>query len=84
MEGWRKWNWKQKYGNGPPAYVCPFWQSQKDGTDYGEVERSLDEKVAELQRQIDRGDLLVLYDGDSEEWDLAYKADAGVFMDSGR
>lgn len=58
--------------------------ASRDGTDYGEVERSLDEKVAELQRQIDRGDLLVLYDGDSEEWDLAYKADAGVFMDSGR
>ncbi len=56
--------------------------ASRDGTDYGEVERSLDEKVAELRAQVVRGDLLVLYDADSEQWDLVYRTDAGVFMDS--
>ena len=56
--------------------------ASRDGTDYGEVERTLAEKVAELQAQVVRGDLLVLYDADSEQWDLVYRADAGMFMDS--
>ncbi len=55
--------------------------ASRDGTDYGEVEHSLDDKVGELKRQVDRGELLVLYDADSEQWDLVYKADAGSFTD---
>ena len=50
--------------------------ASRDGTDYGEVERSLADKVGELRCQIDRGELRVLYDADSEQWDLAEAAEA--------
>ncbi len=50
--------------------------ASRDGTDYGEVERSLTEKVGELRRQIERGELRVLYDADSEQWDLAVTEEA--------
>ena len=42
----------------------------RDGTDYGERELSLEEKVARLRLQLDRRELCILYDLASEEWDL--------------
>jgi len=42
----------------------------RDGTDYGARELTQEEKVGRLRGQIDAGDLLILYDLDSEEWDL--------------
>ena len=44
--------------------------ASRDGTDYGLRERSLEEKVAELCAQLKRGDLAIVYDLDSEQWDL--------------
>lgn len=38
----------------------------REGTDYGQVEKSLEEKVAALVRQIERGDAVILYDHESE------------------
>jgi uncharacterized protein YheU (UPF0270 family) len=38
----------------------------RDGTDYGAVERSLDAKVADVLRQIDRGEVRIVFDPDSE------------------
>jgi uncharacterized protein YheU (UPF0270 family) len=42
----------------------------RDGTDYGLVERSLQDKVNNLLAQLREGKLALLYDAASEEWDL--------------
>ncbi|MFU8763265.1 MAG: YheU family protein [Haliea sp.] len=44
--------------------------ASRDGTDYGDRELSLAEKVANLRRQLDSGDMRLLYDSDTESWDL--------------
>ena len=44
--------------------------ASRDGTDYGLREHSLEEKTASLKRQLDAGDLSLVYDLDSEEYDL--------------
>ena len=38
----------------------------RDGTDYGAVERTVDDKVAAVLRQLERGEALVVFDGDTE------------------
>ena len=38
----------------------------REGTDYGEREFSLDQKVAHVRGQLDRGEAQVLFDPDSE------------------
>lgn len=50
--------------------------ASRDGTDYGDRELSLAEKVASLRRQLDRGDMRLLYDSDSESWDLVSRETA--------
>ena len=44
--------------------------ASRDGTDYGEREHTLEQKVSSLRRQLDSGELCILYDIDSEHWDL--------------
>lgn len=44
--------------------------ASRDGTDYGLRELRLEEKVANLQAMLDAGELSLVYDLDSEEWDL--------------
>jgi uncharacterized protein len=38
----------------------------RDGTDYGQVEKTLEEKVAALMRQLERGEATILYDSESQ------------------
>ena len=38
----------------------------REGTDYGAVERSLDEKVADVMRQLERGEARIVFDPESE------------------
>lgn len=38
----------------------------REGTDYGKVERTLEEKVTGLVRRIERGEAVILYDSESE------------------
>jgi uncharacterized protein len=38
----------------------------RDGTDYGAVETSLDAKVANLSRQLERGEAAIVYDPESD------------------
>jgi uncharacterized protein len=52
----------------------------RDGTDYGERELNLDEKVERLQRQLRAGELSILYDVDSEQWDLMPRAQAELLL----
>jgi uncharacterized protein YheU (UPF0270 family) len=54
----------------------------RDGTDYGERELTTQEKVERLRRQLSAGDLQILYDADSEEWDIVPEAQAEVLLNS--
>ena len=56
--------------------------ASRDGTDYGEREFTLDEKVGALRGQLDCGDLKILYDSDSEAWDLVPSDQAEVLLNS--
>ena len=38
----------------------------RDGTDYGVVERTLEQKVTALLRQLERGEAVILYDNETE------------------
>lgn len=42
----------------------------REGTDYGHVEVSLDDKVAAVRRQIDRGEVILIFDPKSERVNL--------------
>jgi len=42
----------------------------RDGTDYGAVERSLDEKVAAVMRQLAAGDVAIVVDPEQETVDI--------------
>jgi hypothetical protein len=55
--------------------------ASRDGTDYGEREVSLKEKVSELRVQLSTGELEILYDADSEEWDLVSSERAHSLLD---
>jgi uncharacterized protein YheU (UPF0270 family) len=56
--------------------------ASRDGTDYGEREYTLDEKVERLHSQLRTGDLYILYDADSEQWDLVPRAQAELLLNS--
>lgn len=38
----------------------------REGTDYGERERTLEEKVADVRRQLERGEARLVFDPESE------------------
>jgi uncharacterized protein len=38
----------------------------RDGTDYGAIERGLEDKVADVMRQIARGEVRIVFDPESE------------------
>jgi uncharacterized protein YheU (UPF0270 family) len=44
--------------------------ASRDGTDYGERETPLEDRVKQLHGQLQRGDLQLLFDLASETWDL--------------
>ena len=44
--------------------------ASRDGTDYGQYDLTLAGKVSSLRRQLQEGSLCLLYDADSEQWDL--------------
>ena len=56
--------------------------ASRDGTDYGEREFTLEQKVEMLRSQLQRGDLQILYDADSGQWDLLPREQATVLLDS--
>jgi len=56
--------------------------ASRDGTDYGERESTLAEKVARLQRQLRASELQILYEVDSEQWDLVPRDQAQLFLAS--
>lgn len=44
--------------------------ASRDGTDYGAVECSLEKKTKQLLGKLQTSELHILYDADSEQWDL--------------
>jgi uncharacterized protein YheU (UPF0270 family) len=56
--------------------------ASRDGTDYGERELSLQQKTRELQQQLERGELILLYEAECEQWDLLPRQQAQQLLDS--
>ncbi len=50
--------------------------ASRDGTDYGVKELTLDEKVGRLRAQLDTSRIMLMYDSDSEQWDLVERDSA--------
>ena len=42
----------------------------RSGTDYGEIERSTDEKIADVMVQLERGDVRIVFDPQTESANL--------------
>jgi uncharacterized protein YheU (UPF0270 family) len=48
----------------------------REGTEYGDRDVSLDTKVAQVMRQLERADVFVLFDAESESCDIVTKGSA--------
>lgn len=47
----------------------------RDGTDYGEEEIPLPRRVAQVMKQLERGDVVILFDSDSNSCNIVSKSD---------
>jgi hypothetical protein len=47
----------------------------RDGTDYGVVERSLEEKIARLETQLRSGEAVIVFDAESETANIVMARD---------
>ena len=56
--------------------------ASRDGTDYGETEFTLEQKVAQLRSQLEREELQLLYDAAGEHWDLVSAEQAVLLLES--
>jgi uncharacterized protein YheU (UPF0270 family) len=54
--------------------------ASRDGTDYGERERSLEEKCANLRSGLTRRDLVLLFDAESAQWDVLERTKAAELL----
>jgi len=52
----------------------------RDGTDYGEQEVSLEEKVRDLHKQLEQGSIALLFDTETEAWDLRDMQEAAQLL----
>jgi uncharacterized protein YheU (UPF0270 family) len=50
----------------------------RDGTDYGAAEKTLDEKVADVRRQLERGHAAIVYDAASDTINIVPKGAPGI------
>lgn len=48
----------------------------REGTDYGHEEVSLERKVAQVERQIERGEVVIVFDSATESVSLLTRQDA--------
>lgn len=46
----------------------------REGTEYGATDVSLETKVKQVQRQLDRGDVVIVFDQESESIDIVSKS----------
>ncbi len=54
----------------------------REGTDYGETEATLAQKVEQVKRQLKRGDVVVVFDVNSESVSILTKHDAKLMTSS--
>jgi uncharacterized protein YheU (UPF0270 family) len=54
--------------------------ASRDGTDYGFKELTLDEKVGRLRGQLEASRIMLVYDSDSEQWDLVERDSAQIML----
>ncbi|MGD9661172.1 MAG: YheU family protein [Porticoccaceae bacterium] len=47
----------------------------RGGTDYGDREISLDSKIAQVKQQIDKGQVIIVFDEDSQSCNLLSRQD---------
>lgn len=52
----------------------------RDGTDYGEREVSLEDKVTSLRSRVVNRDLRILFETESEQWDIVPAEDANDLL----
>jgi len=45
----------------------------RDGTDYGDVECTLEKKENDVMRQLARGDVVIVFDSESETFNIVSK-----------
>ncbi len=50
----------------------------REGTDYGEMEFSLAQKVSQVERQLARGDIVIVFDQITESVSILTKHDASI------
>ena len=50
----------------------------REGTDYGEMEISLAQKVSQVERQLARGDIVIVFDSATESVSILTKHDASL------
>ena len=48
----------------------------RPGTDYGMQERTIEEKIADVERQLDRGDAIIVFDFDAATTNIVPKRPA--------
>ena len=49
----------------------------REGTDYGEVECSLDEKVGQIKSQLRSGEVVIVYDSSAQSTSIVSRRDIG-------
>ena len=55
--------------------------ASRDGTDYGEAELILEQKTGNLRRQLELEELVILFETDSEQWDLVAAEQAQALLE---
>ena len=56
----------------------------RDGTEYGAHETSLEEKVADVHRQLERGEAAIVYDAASDTINIVPKGAPGIVLSMAR
>ena len=54
----------------------------REGTDYGEAEFSLEQKVKQVERQLARGDIVIVFDIATESVSILTKHDARLITNN--
>ena len=55
----------------------------RDGTDYGAAEKALDEKVADVRRQLECGEAAIVYDAESQTINIVPRRVAAIVRTDG-
>ena len=55
--------------------------ASRDGTDYGEVETAISQRVEQLRGHLHSREMLLIYESETEHWDLVSSARASEFLE---